>query len=100
MQSYAGGRNLWGPNTSEAEQKKYGFKQPKYNDGLLEVRRDRSPKVGPWFESALQEARRLVLHTQHKSMSVGVFGLLGSNAVLVFEEPMFYGCLCAGGGAA
>ena len=38
MQSYAGGRNLWGPNTSEADEKKHGFKKPSYNDGLLEVR--------------------------------------------------------------
>ncbi|KAJ9525409.1 hypothetical protein QJQ45_003187 [Haematococcus lacustris] len=34
LQSYAGGRNLWGPSSPSGDKT---FKQPSYNDGLLEV---------------------------------------------------------------
>ncbi|GFH18789.1 diacylglycerol kinase [Haematococcus lacustris] len=34
LQSYAGGRNLWGPSSLSGDKT---FKQPSYNDGLLEV---------------------------------------------------------------
>ncbi|KAL6765054.1 ATP-NAD kinase-like domain-containing protein [Haematococcus lacustris] len=34
LQSYAGGRNLWGPSSPNGDKT---FKQPSYNDGLLEV---------------------------------------------------------------
>jgi hypothetical protein len=38
LQSYAGGRNLWGTSApSEEERLKLGLKEPSYSDGLLEV---------------------------------------------------------------
>ncbi|KXZ56309.1 hypothetical protein GPECTOR_1g272 [Gonium pectorale] len=36
VKSYAGGRNLWGPSTSQSDRKR-GLEPPSYNDGVLEA---------------------------------------------------------------
>lgn len=39
LQSYAGGRDLFGLSTDEAKLRRKGFEKPIFNDGLLEVGR-------------------------------------------------------------
>jgi len=38
LQSYGGGRNIWGPTTSEKSKQKHKWDDPKPYDGCLEVR--------------------------------------------------------------
>ncbi|KAG2493329.1 hypothetical protein HYH03_008464 [Edaphochlamys debaryana] len=68
LQSYAGGRNLWGPRTTAAAEKKHGFKKPSYHDGLLEV-------VGlcsGWHTSVVMASKGSLVHARRVCQAAGV----------------------------
>ena len=48
LQSYAGGRNIWGPKMKKSSIAKHGWTQPVPSDGVLEVRGGRGLHVFLW----------------------------------------------------
>ncbi|GIL44550.1 hypothetical protein Vafri_2081 [Volvox africanus] len=68
LQSYAGGRNLWGPSTTTHDEKKHGYKRPTYNDGLLEVVGLRSG----WHTGIVMGTKGTLLHARRICQAAGV----------------------------
>ncbi|KAG2440916.1 hypothetical protein HXX76_003769 [Chlamydomonas incerta] len=83
LQSYAGGRNLWGPNTSEAEEKKHGFKKPAYDDGLLEV----VGLLSGWHAGLVMASKGGLLHAKRICQAAGVRVALSAPYVRADGEP-------------
>ncbi|PNW80627.1 hypothetical protein CHLRE_07g325550v5 [Chlamydomonas reinhardtii] len=83
LQSYAGGRNLWGPNTSEADEKKHGFKKPSYNDGLLEV----VGLLSGWHAGLVMASKGGLLHAKRICQAAGVRVALSAPYVRADGEP-------------
>ncbi|KAG2450538.1 hypothetical protein HYH02_005039 [Chlamydomonas schloesseri] len=83
LQSYAGGRNLWGPYTTEADEKKLGFKKPKYNDGLLEV----VGLLSGWHAGLVMATKGGLLHAKRICQAAGVRVALSAPYVRADGEP-------------
>ncbi|GFR47198.1 hypothetical protein Agub_g8790, partial [Astrephomene gubernaculifera] len=68
LQSYGGGRNLWGRSTSAAEQRKRGWQEPAYNDGTLEV----VGLLSGWHTGAVMASKGALLHGRRICQAAGV----------------------------
>ncbi|GIL75862.1 hypothetical protein Vretimale_5572 [Volvox reticuliferus] len=83
LQSYAGGRNLWGPSTTAHDEKKRGYKKPTYNDGLLEVVGLRSG----WHTSIVMGTKGTLLHAKRICQAAGVRLAISAPYVRGDGEP-------------
>ncbi|GLI65507.1 hypothetical protein VaNZ11_009056 [Volvox africanus] len=83
LQSYAGGRNLWGPSTTTHDEKKHGYKRPTYNDGLLEVVGLRSG----WHTGIVMGTKGTLLHARRICQAAGVRLAVSAPYVRGDNEP-------------
>ncbi|GLC73267.1 hypothetical protein PLESTF_001354100 [Pleodorina starrii] len=83
LQSYAGGRNLWGPSTTARDEKKFGYKKPAYNDGLLEVVGLRSG----WHTGVVMGSKGQLMHARRICQAAGVRLAISAPYVRIDGEP-------------